>query len=65
METEKLEEFSAVVLPVRWNKAAEMEIVCHRYEEILDASVCFTVMMKATRKCEGLVEPKEKGGGLV
>lgn len=51
---EKLEEFSAILLPIRENKAAAMEIVCHRYEEGLKVSVCFTVTMKAMLKCKRL-----------
>lgn len=54
MEMEKLEEFSVILLPIRENKAVEMEIVCHRYEEGLKVSVCFTVMMKAMLKCKRL-----------
>lgn len=41
MEMEKLEEFSAILLPIRENKAVEMEIVCHRYEEELQVSGVF------------------------
>lgn len=52
MEMEELEEFSAILLPIKENKAVEMEIVCHRYEEELKVSVCFTVMMKVTPKCK-------------
>lgn len=50
----KLEEFSAMLLPIRENKAVEMEIVCHRYEEGLKVSVCFTVTMKAMLKCKSM-----------
>lgn len=66
METEKLEEFSAILLPIRENKAVEMEIVCHRYEEELKVSECFTVMMKAMRKCKRLwAEGEGRGIGIV
>ncbi len=54
METEKLEEFRAILLPIRENKAVEMEIVCHRYEEELEVSGCFTVKMKAMVKYKRL-----------
>lgn len=54
MEMEKLEEFSAILLPIRENKTVEMEIVCHKYEEELEVPVCFTVMMKAMLKCKRL-----------
>lgn len=47
MEMEKLEEFSVTLLPIREDKAVAMEMVCHTYEEELDVSECFTVMMKA------------------
>lgn len=33
LETGKHEEFSAILLAIRENKAVEMKIVCHRYEE--------------------------------
>lgn len=33
LETGKHEKFSAILLPIRENKAVEMKIVCHRYEE--------------------------------
>lgn len=52
LETEKHEEFSVILLPIRENKAVEMEIVCQRYEEGLKVSVCFTVITKAMLKCK-------------
>lgn len=61
---EKLEEFSAVLLPIRENKAVEMEIVCQRYEEGWKVLVCFTVIMKATLKCKRMWL-KEMGGELL
>lgn len=54
METEELEELSVILLPIRENKAVEMEIVCHRYEEGLEVSLCFTVMMKTMLKSKRL-----------
>lgn len=60
MEMEKLEEFRAILLPIRENKAVEMEIVCHRYEEEWKVSVCFTEMMKAVLDLKRLCA--ERGG---
>ena len=61
MEMEKLEEFSVILLPIRENKAVEMEIVCHRYEEELEVPVYFTVMMKVMLKCKRLWAEGEIG----
>ena len=41
MEMEKFDEFRVTLLPIRENKAVELEIVCHRYEEELDMSVFY------------------------
>lgn len=57
---EKLEEFSAILLPIKENKAVEMEIVCQRYEEELKVPVWFTVMMKAMLKCKRLCAEGER-----
>lgn len=64
MEMEKLEEFSAILLPIRENKAVEMEIVCQRYEEGLKVSLCFTVIMNVMLKRKRMWL-KEKGRELV
>lgn len=64
MELEKLEEFSVTLLAIREDKAVVTEIARHRYEEELDVSVCFTVMMKTMRKCKRQ-EGKERGGEVV
>lgn len=62
----EMEEFSAILLHIRENKAVEMEIVCHRYEEELKLPVCFTVMMKAMLKCKRLeTEGEGRRIGLV
>lgn len=42
MRMEKLEEFSAILLPIRESTDVEMEIVGYRYEEELKLSVSFT-----------------------
>lgn len=65
METEKLEEFSVILLPIRENKAVEMEIVCRRYEEELRVSVCFTAITKAMLKCKRMWLKERGGRGLV
>lgn len=62
MGTEKLEEFNGIGLPIRENKAVEMEIVFRKYEEESWVPLCFTVMMKTVLKCKDCTQRK-KGKG--
>lgn len=54
MEMEKLDDFRVILLPIKENKAVELEIVFHWYEEELDVSESFTVMMKTMLTCKRL-----------